>query len=104
MRVATVVAATFTSFILATGQSRHQSTAASGSGYDDGKVSNFGRYDEGDLVQFRPDGTVFTVKWCGQIVEYNNLHHTWRRVNVYRLDDGFWDCYHEEQLQSAWRW
>jgi hypothetical protein len=60
------------------------------------------RYDVANLVQLVKGGAVYTVIWRGQL-KVRTLGG-WGRVNVYRLDNGYWDCYHEDELHSAWRW
>jgi hypothetical protein len=57
----------------------------------------------GNVVQLVKGGPAHVVIWRGQL-EVRNARGLVQRGNVYRLDDGFWDCYHEEQLHSAWRW
>jgi len=60
------------------------------------------RYTVGNVVQLVRGGTAHAVSWRGQIV----VGYAGRtsRVWVYRLDNGHWDCYYEDELHSAWRW
>jgi hypothetical protein len=43
----------------------------------------------------------YTVIWRGQLKERNPDTGWIQRVNVYWLNDGYWDCYREEELQAA---
>jgi hypothetical protein len=65
----------------------------------------FYNYDVGSLVQLERGGPMHTVIWRGfiraRVPAANNL---WGRAPVYRLDDGHWDCYYEEQITSVGKW
>jgi hypothetical protein len=61
------------------------------------------KYDVGNVVQLVRGGKAYTVKWRGYL-EVPNPHGGIGRVSVYRLDNGYWDCYYENELHSAWRW
>ncbi|MCR5890393.1 hypothetical protein LRS06_21940 [Hymenobacter sp. J193] len=39
--------------------------------------------------------------WRGQVKERQPQTGYLVRVNVYRLDDGYWDCYYEAELTDA---
>ncbi|GAB2874293.1 hypothetical protein [Hymenobacter ruber] len=41
------------------------------------------------------------VIWRGQHKERHPATGLYHRVNVYRLDNGYWDCYREDELQAA---
>jgi hypothetical protein len=41
------------------------------------------------------------ITWRGQLKERHPESGMVYRVPVYRLDDGYWDCYREEELQVA---
>jgi hypothetical protein len=41
------------------------------------------------------------VVWRGHLKERHPATGLVQRVPVYRLDDGYWDCYREEELQVA---
>jgi hypothetical protein len=41
------------------------------------------------------------ITWRGQLKERHPETGIVHRVPVYRLDDGHWDCYREEELQVA---
>jgi hypothetical protein len=41
------------------------------------------------------------VIWRGHLKERHPTTGLLQRVPVYRLDDGYWDCYREEELQAA---
>lgn len=41
------------------------------------------------------------ITWRGQLKERHPETGMVHRVPVYRLDDGYWDCYREEELQVA---
>jgi hypothetical protein len=41
------------------------------------------------------------VSWRGQLKELHPATGLIHRVNVYRLNDGYLDCYREEELQAA---
>jgi hypothetical protein len=59
------------------------------------------KYQVGNVVQLRRGGEAYTVIWHGQLlVQYPG---GWFREWVYRLDNNFWDCYHEAELYLAWR-
>jgi hypothetical protein len=49
------------------------------------------------LTQVQPHPVV----WRGHLKERNPATGLVQRVPVYRLDDGYWDCYREEELQVA---
>ena len=61
------------------------------------------RYREGNVVQLVRGGQAHVVIWRGQLEHRDARGRVWRS-NVYRLDNKHWDCYHEEELHSAWRW
>ncbi|TYZ12619.1 hypothetical protein FY528_04800 [Hymenobacter lutimineralis] len=58
-------------------------------------------YDLGQPVQPATQAQPHTVVWRGQLKERSPETGWVQRVNVYRLNDGFWDCYREEELQVA---
>lgn len=58
-------------------------------------------YDLGQPVQPPTQARAYRIIWRGQMKERNPATGWLYRVNVYRLDDGFWDCYREEELQAA---
>ncbi|MBD2770056.1 hypothetical protein IC235_19380 [Hymenobacter sp. BT664] len=58
-------------------------------------------YDLGHRVQPEPNAPARSVIWRGQLKERLPETGLVHRVNVYRLDDGFWDCYREDELQAA---
>jgi hypothetical protein len=41
------------------------------------------------------------ITWRGQCKERHPATGLVHRVNVYCLDNGYWDCYREEELQAA---
>lgn len=41
------------------------------------------------------------VVWRGQHKERHPDTGLVHRINVYRLDNGYWDCYREDELQTA---
>jgi hypothetical protein len=41
------------------------------------------------------------ITWRGQHKERHPATGLVHRVNVYYLDNGYWDCYREEELQAA---
>ena len=55
----------------------------------------------GHRVQPAPQAPAYTIIWRGQMKERHPGTGLVQRVNVYRLDDGYWDCYREEELQAA---
>lgn len=57
-------------------------------------------YELGRLVQPAPAGAAQII-WRGQLKERHPDTGLIHRVNVYRLNDGYWDCYREEELQAA---
>ncbi|MCC3160610.1 hypothetical protein LJ737_25455 [Hymenobacter sp. 15J16-1T3B] len=58
-------------------------------------------YDLGQPVQPPAVGRAYAVIWRGQLKERHPDTGWIHRVNVYRLNDGYWDCYREEELQVA---
>ncbi|WP_046245456.1 hypothetical protein [Hymenobacter terrenus] len=58
-------------------------------------------YSVGHRVLPEPSAPVRTIIWRGQLKERLPETGLVHRVNVYRLDDGFWDCYREDELQAA---
>ena len=57
-------------------------------------------YELGRLVQPAPASPAQII-WRGQLKERHPETGLIHRVNVYRLNDGYWDCYREEELQAA---
>lgn len=57
-------------------------------------------YEVGRRVQPTPALTAEVI-WRGQLKERHPATGLVHRVNVYRLNDGFWDCYREDDLQAA---
>jgi hypothetical protein len=57
-------------------------------------------YEVGHRVQPTPVITAEVI-WRGQLKERHPATGLIHRVNVYRLNDGYWDCYREEELQVA---
>lgn len=58
-------------------------------------------YDLGRLVQPATQQQAHPIVWRGQLRERHPATGLVHRVNVYRLGDGYWDCYREEELQAA---
>jgi len=58
-------------------------------------------YDVGLLVQPTTQTQAHPIVWRGQLKERHPATGLVHRVNVYRLNDGYWDCYREEELQAA---
>ncbi len=58
-------------------------------------------YSLGHLVQPVRQTQARTIIWRGQLKERHPQTGLVHRVNVYRLNDDFWDCYHEDDLQAA---
>jgi hypothetical protein len=58
-------------------------------------------YDVGLLVQPATQLQAHPIVWRGQLKERHPATGLVHRVNVYRLNDGYWDCYREEELQAA---
>ncbi len=58
-------------------------------------------YDLGRLVQPTSQMQAHPIVWRGQLKERHPATGLVHRVNVYRLNDGYWDCYREEELQAA---
>ena len=58
-------------------------------------------YGLGHRVHPAPSAPVRTVIWRGQLKERQTATGLVHRVNVYRLNDGFWDCYREDELEAA---
>ena len=55
-------------------------------------------YDLLDLVHYAGQwGKVHAMTWGGKQQGSNGVTH-W----VYQLSDGHWDCYHEDDLETAW--
>jgi hypothetical protein len=58
-------------------------------------------YEVGHQVQPAPSVPPCTIIWRGQLKERRPETGLVHRTNVYRLNDGFWDCYREDELQAA---
>ncbi len=58
-------------------------------------------YEVGHLVLPAPAAPARAVVWRGQLKERHPQTGLVHRVPVYRLDDGHWDCYREEELLVA---
>jgi hypothetical protein len=59
-------------------------------------------YTIGQPVQPDPDAPARPVIWRGQLKARHPRTGLIHRVNVYRLDNDYWDCYYEAELQAAW--
>lgn len=57
-------------------------------------------YALGHQVQPEPALTAEVI-WRGQLKERHPTTGLMHRVNVYRLNDGHWDCYREDELRAA---
>ncbi|MBX0289613.1 hypothetical protein K3G63_04140 [Hymenobacter sp. HSC-4F20] len=58
-------------------------------------------YTLGQPVQPGSDARPHRIVWRGQVKERHPRTGLVRRVNVYRLDNGYWDCYYEAELRAA---
>jgi hypothetical protein len=58
-------------------------------------------YAVGHRVQPAPEAPAREVIWRGQLRERRPETGLIHRTNVYRLNDGFWDCYREDELRAA---
>jgi len=58
-------------------------------------------YAIGQPVQPAHNTHPHTIIWRGQVKERHPRTGLLYRVNVYRLDNGYWDCYFEAELQAA---
>ena len=58
-------------------------------------------YALGHRVQPAAQAPAHSIIWRGQLRERHPRTGMVHRVNVYRLSDGYWDCYREEELQAA---
>ncbi|OUJ72452.1 hypothetical protein [Hymenobacter crusticola] len=58
-------------------------------------------YAIGQPVQPTHNSQPYTIIWRGQVKERHPRTGLLYRVNVYRLNNGFWDCYFEAELQAA---
>ena len=66
-----------------------------------GKAATTYAYQVGQPVQPAFTVQAHRIIWRGQLKE-RHPHTGWvHRINVYRLDDGHWDCYREDELQAA---
>ncbi len=54
----------------------------------------------GHLVQ-PADCSPAAITWRGQHKERHPATGLVHRINVYYLDNGYWDCYREDELQAA---
>lgn len=52
-------------------------------------------------VQPAPNAQPCPIIWRGQVKARHPGTGLVQRVNVYRLDNGYWDCYYESDLQVA---
>ncbi|RPD44318.1 hypothetical protein DNI29_21660 [Hymenobacter sediminis] len=55
----------------------------------------------GQSVQPEPGAQVRTIIWRGQVKARHPALGLVYRLNVYRLNNGYWDCYYESELQAA---
>ncbi|KUG07496.1 hypothetical protein [Solirubrum puertoriconensis] len=58
-------------------------------------------FDLGQAVQAAYNNSTHRIIWRGQVKERHPATGLVHRVNVYRLNDGYWDCYREDDLQAA---
>jgi hypothetical protein len=58
-------------------------------------------YGLGHLVKPVSLAQPHAIIWRGQLKERHPATGLVHRVNVYRLDNNFWDCYYEEELLAA---
>jgi hypothetical protein len=58
-------------------------------------------YGLGHLVKPISLAQPHAIIWRGQLKERHPATGLVHRVNVYRLDNNFWDCYYEEELLAA---
>ncbi|TGE03854.1 hypothetical protein [Hymenobacter fodinae] len=58
-------------------------------------------YALGQAVQPAPGAPVRPVIWRGQLKARHPRTGLVQRLNVYRLDNGYWDCYYEAELRAA---
>lgn len=58
-------------------------------------------YTIGQPVLPTPDAPPCPIIWRGQLKAPHPRTGLVHRVNVYRLDNGYWDCYYETELQAA---
>lgn len=63
----------------------------------------FYRFTMGNVVQLAYRAPIQRVAWWGKQLVPDAKGRLYE-VPVYRLDNGYWDCYHEENLHSALRW
>lgn len=75
--------------------------ASSGSGVIMRASARTFAYDIGQPVQPETQDRAYAIIWRGQLKERHPETGWIHRVNVYRLNDGYWDCYREEELQVA---
>lgn len=57
------------------------------------------RFDVGNVVQLVRGSPAYAVSWWGHVL----VPHAggWYWEWVYRIDNGYWDCYYEDELHSA---
>lgn len=58
-------------------------------------------YELGRAVLPATQQQAHPVLWRGQLKERHPATGLVQRINVYRLGDGFWDCYREDELRAA---
>jgi hypothetical protein len=58
-------------------------------------------YELGRAVQPVTQAQPYPVVWRGYLKERHPVTGLLYRVPVYRLADGFWDCYREDELRAA---
>lgn len=58
-------------------------------------------YELGRAVLPLTQQQAYPVLWRGQLKERHPASGLLQRTNVYRLGDGYWDCYREEELRAA---
>jgi hypothetical protein len=55
----------------------------------------------GQAVQPAPEAPASPVVWRGQVKERHPRTGLVHRINVYHLDNGYWDCYYEAELVAT---
>jgi hypothetical protein len=64
---------------------------------------SFYQFDVGNLVQLVRGGAIYTVTWWGYLLLTDPGGQRYREA-VYRLDNGYWNCYYQQEFTSIGQW
>ena len=67
-------------------------------------IPSFYSHELRGLVQLTQGGRVHTIVWRGPLLVQDPTAGLVLRVPVYRLDDGHWDAYYQDEFQPLGQW